>query len=201
MSQKIWFTADTHQGHANIIRYDNVALGSKLGYLPRPYKNTDEMDADMIEKWNSVVSEGDIVYHLGDLSLDKNIHRARDWVKQLNGKIYIVLGNHKSVDKVLVKDGLIEQITPEYELKVPDDDAPDGKQLIVLAHYAHRVWNHSHHGAWHLYGHSHGSLADLPDSLSLDAGIMLYGMKPISYETVKEIMAKKTFVPIDRHRE
>jgi hypothetical protein len=26
----------------------------------------------------------------------------------------------------------------------------------VLCHYAMRVWNRSHHGAWHLYGHSQG---------------------------------------------
>ncbi len=37
-------------------------------------------------------------------------------------------------------------------------------QPIVICHYAMRVWNRSHHGAWHLYGHSHGNLPDTPTS-------------------------------------
>ena len=88
---------------------------------------------------------------------------------------------------------------PEYELKLPDADAHDGEQLIILSHYAHQVWNRSHHGSWHLYGHSHGSLPDDPASLSFDAGCMLFGMRPISYDKVKEIMRTKWFVPIDHH--
>jgi hypothetical protein len=38
----------------------------------------------------------------------------------------------------------------------------DFGQPIVLCHYAMRVWNRSHHGAWHLYGHSRGNLPAAP---------------------------------------
>ena len=41
------------------------------------------------------------------------------------------------------------------KLPVPGLDKP---QLVVLCHYAMRVWDRSHYGSWHLYGHSHGNL-------------------------------------------
>jgi calcineurin-like phosphoesterase family protein len=62
-----------------------------------------------------------------------------------------------------------------------------------------RVWNKSHHGAWHLYGHSHGTLPDDPNALSFDCGVDCHNYTPISFEQVEAIMAKKTFKPIDHH--
>jgi calcineurin-like phosphoesterase family protein len=62
-----------------------------------------------------------------------------------------------------------------------------------------KVWNKSHHGAWHLYGHSHGSLPDDINSLSFDVGVDSHDYKPISYEEVKRIMKKKIFKPLDHH--
>ena len=50
-----YFTADTHFGHGNIIKYCN-----------RPFKNHLEMDDELIRRWNNVVSNEDEVYHLGD---------------------------------------------------------------------------------------------------------------------------------------
>ena len=51
-----YFIADIHFNYENIIKYCN-----------RPFKNTKEMNGYIIEKWNSVVSSNDIVYHLGDV--------------------------------------------------------------------------------------------------------------------------------------
>jgi len=44
-------------------------------------------------------------------------------------------------------------------------------QAIVLCHYDLRVWNRSNRGSWHLYGHSHGRLPEVPASLSIDVGV------------------------------
>lgn len=52
----IYFIADTHFNHENIIKYCN-----------RPFNNTQEMNEYIIQKWNSVVKSNDIVYHLGDV--------------------------------------------------------------------------------------------------------------------------------------
>jgi len=62
-----------------------------------------------------------------------------------------------------------------------------------------RVWNKSHHGAWHLYGHSHGTLPDDKNSLSFDVGVDCHNFTPINFEQVSAIMKKKNFKPIDHH--
>jgi hypothetical protein len=67
-----------------------------------------------------------------------------------------------------------------------------GKQGIVLCHYAMRVWPHSGHGAWQLYGHSHGNLPDDPLSLSMDVGIDSHGFCPWHFEEVQAIMKGKS---------
>ncbi len=78
---KIWFSADSHFGHRNIIKYCN-----------RPYDSTDEMDRDLIENWNQVVGAQDEVYYLGDFALD--FKRVRQVAPLLKGKIHLVAGNH-----------------------------------------------------------------------------------------------------------
>ena len=140
----IWFTSDHHWGHANIIRFSN-----------RPFATVEEMDEALVDRWNSVVRRGDTVYHLGDVSLHKDLHRARAILDRLNGSICLIRGNHESVAERL-KDRFA-WIKDYAELKVPDPDAPEGRRLIIMCHYAFRVWNKSHHGSWHLYGHSHAN--------------------------------------------
>jgi len=72
-------------------------------------------------------------------------------------------------------------------------------QITVLCHYAMRVWDRCHHGAWHLFGHSHGSLADDPHSLSWDVGIDANGFSPLSVPEIAAIMGRKSFRPTDHH--
>ena len=55
-SQNIFFISDLHLGHTNVLRYDN-----------RPFANVNEMHDALVERWNSVVGDDDIVYFLGDL--------------------------------------------------------------------------------------------------------------------------------------
>lgn len=79
MSREIWVTSDTHFNHYNIINY-----------CDRPFKTTDEMNSALIENWNSVVKDGDIVYHLGDVYMTG----TADLLKGLNGRKRLILGNH-----------------------------------------------------------------------------------------------------------
>lgn len=82
MDSKTWFTSDTHFWHENIIKYCN-----------RPYANAQEMNEDLIEKWNARVKENDIVWHLGDFCFGCKEH-ITEIVPRLNGRINLVLGNH-----------------------------------------------------------------------------------------------------------
>lgn len=155
------------------------------------------MDESLIQKWNEVVGEHDFIYHLGDFFLcDKE--KALSIIKRLNGHIFLVRGNHdKTAEQI--KDKFI-WIKDYHELKVPDQNVIGGKQNIILFHYAMRTWNKQHHGSIMLYGHSHGSLPDDPNSRSFDIGVDCHDGYPLSYESVVKIAQTKVFVSCDNHK-
>lgn len=110
----IYFTSDTHFGHANIIQYCN-----------RPFTDVNHMNESLIQNWNAIVGPGDTVYHLGDFCMGKK----KDNVpirKRLNGKIIIVKGNHDPKDELL-REGGFDEIHNRLELEL------DGYKLY-LAH-------------------------------------------------------------------
>ncbi len=178
---KIYFTSDHHFGHKNIIKFSD-----------RPFKDVDEMDEFLIQKWNEKVRPEDEVYHLGDVGLSSS-GKLRKILERLNGKIYLINGNHeKSAQACHTR---FEWIKDYYELVIPDKDFERGEQMIVLFHYAMIEWNASHWGTYHLYGHSHGSLLDDPKSLSIDIGVDCHDFSPLSYEVVKAIKKTKSWEP------
>lgn len=132
-----YYISDLHFGHANIIRLCN-----------RPYNTVQEMDEDLINKWNSVITDDDDVYILGDL-----IFRADDpekYLKALKGRLHIIRGNH---DKFLNNPGYrryFESIDQYKELV-------DNGKRVVLFHFPIAEWNGYYGGAIHLYGHIHNS--------------------------------------------
>ncbi|HYG17136.1 MAG TPA: phosphoesterase [Bacteroidia bacterium] len=183
----IWFTSDNHFGHTNIIKYTK-----------RPFTSVDEMDETMIERWNERIGPNDDVYHLGDVGLcpADQLREILDW---LNGNIHLIVGNHEGAALQCKKR--FQWVKDYYELKVPDEDAPNGSQKIVLLHYAMRIWNGCHRGTFHLYGHSHGTLTDDPFMRSLDAGVDSHNFYPISYQEVKSLMLKKQWTPPFKDRD
>lgn len=177
----IWFTSDNHFGHKNIIKFSN-----------RPFATMEEMDEEMIKRWNEKVQPQDEIYHLGDVGLCSS-GRLKEILNQLNGKIYLVRGNHESAAEACKER--FEWIKDYYKLKIQDADFQGGEQQIILMHYAMRVWDKSHWGTYQLYGHSHGELPDDSDLLSIDVGVDCHNFYPISWEEVKAIMKQKTWTP------
>lgn len=135
MSKKFYIT-DPHFGHANVIRFDN-----------RPYTNVEEMDRALIDNWNSVVSNEDIVYILGDISW-YNEEDTIGVLKQLKGQKVLVNGNH---DK-LSRHGYAQFIKVCDYLEVKDNDTK-----VILSHYPMPFWNGQFRNTVHLYGHVHNS--------------------------------------------
>ena len=82
MAQKIFFTADTHFGHAAMIRYEN-----------RPFKDTKDMEQKLTKNWNAVVSPEDMVFVLGDFAEGDKVEVTR-LCESLNGQKVLILGNH-----------------------------------------------------------------------------------------------------------
>ena len=72
-----FFTADPHFSHTNIIRY-----------CGRPYTSITEMNDDLVDRWNSIVGEKDVVWVLGDLW-------SLDYIPFLNGEKHRFPGDHE----------------------------------------------------------------------------------------------------------
>lgn len=71
---------------------------------------------------------------------------------------------------------------------------------IILSHYAHRVWNKSHHGSYHLYGHSHGTIDLKPYGRSMDVGVDTHPeFRPYSLAEVVKILEKRDVLFVDHH--
>lgn len=79
---KKFLISDTHFFHGNIIKYEN-----------RPFKDIESMNEEIIKRWNSVVTNNDVVYHLGDVSFS-GADNTRRIISRLNGKKFLVMGNH-----------------------------------------------------------------------------------------------------------
>jgi calcineurin-like phosphoesterase family protein len=185
--KKTFFTSDHHFGHANIIKFCN-----------RPFENVDDMNQELIRRWNEKIGKDDEVYHLGDFGLT-NKAALSTILDQLNGTIYLIVGNHEGA--ALENRHKFKWIKEYFELKIADKDCPNGVQRIILFHYAMRVWRGDYHGTWHLYGHSHGNLPDKEDVLAFDIGVDCHDFYPLSYEEVKAIMATKKWTPPFAQRE
>lgn len=169
-----FFTADEHFGHQNIIKY-----------CKRPWKWADEMDEALIENFNSVVTDDDIVYHLGDFCWKKS---PDVYLSRLKGREHhLIIGNHDN------KQECLKVFNSVNDVKM----IQAGKTHIWLSHYAHRVWPRSHYGVLHFFGHSHGTLAVFPQREKLiDVGVDNMGYKPRSIDQLLKLFDPLDFSPI-----
>lgn len=134
---KKFYISDPHWGHANVLHFDN-----------RPFKDAEEMNNELIRRWNEVVSDGDLVYILGDMFWMPP-QKAAPILDQLNGQKILVKGNHdrwhdSKFDKKFVK--IDEYIETE-----------DEGRKVVLCHYPIPCFKNHFYGWIHLYGHVHNS--------------------------------------------
>lgn len=185
----IFFSADFHLGHKNIIKHCN-----------RPFDSVEQMDACIIENVNRKVQEKDTLYFLGDFCYRNSLISIKEYRNQIKCKnIIFIRGNH---DNLKPEDHeLFKGVYDLYELKTQDKD--NQKLSVILCHYAMRTWNKSHRGSFSLYGHSHGTLPDDHKSKSMDVGIDavkvyhrnldLYrsSYAPISLRDIESILAFK----------
>jgi calcineurin-like phosphoesterase family protein len=174
-----FFTSDTHFDDEYAMQYFN-----------RPFQSMDEMNAVMVERWNKVVREEDLVYHLGDFTL-KNLSHFTKWAHQLNGQIKILPGSH---DQPWLEDFIpsekIQVLAPLISVEFPELSISGRPQVIVLCHYSMQVWYQSNQGSWHLFGHSHGKLRGI--GLSFDVGVDCTDFAPLALEQVASKIAQLT---------
>lgn len=137
----IYFTSDLHFGHNKPFLYE-----------PRGYKNIEEHDQNIINNWNSLIKPEDEVYILGDLMLGNNNYGI-ECVRQLNGTLHLVYGNHDTdARKLLYQENNLHCLGYASVLKFD-------KYSFYLSHYPTLVGNFDEEGAnkkkFCLCGHSH----------------------------------------------
>jgi len=151
MMSKIFFSADHHFGHKNIIKY-----------CDRPWHDRDSMDDDLINLWNATVPEDGVVFYAGDFSF-RGTGETMAIMEQLNGTKHLIRGNHDTN----VQEGVLKQFASILDYTAIHVE--ELSQHIVISHYPFRTWEKMHYGAWQLHGHSHGKLP--PMGGQLDIGI------------------------------
>lgn len=176
----IWFTSDTHFFHESIIRF-----------CRRPFSDVQEMNEELIRRWNRTVPPDGIVFHLGDVCMGK----ARNWesvLPRLNGRINLILGNHdmKHVNQGFM--GRFEFVTQQMSINVEG-------QSILLNHNPFLCYGGAYRNTWQLFGHVHSGPfqnkgLDIPRlemlfPLQYDVGVDNNDYRPVSFEEVKRIIA------------
>lgn len=220
-----FFTADTHFGHGNIIKYcDRPFLtardkeeykangnkwhrGSWKGSGSSSWRITrdavDMMNDHLTDQINAMVGPDDTLWHLGDWAFarkDDYYRKCRFYRDRIQCQnINIIWGNHDYEDKV--RD-LFNEAYKLHQISV-------NKQNIVLCHYVMCVFNKSHRGNWHLYGHSHSGAEPWCDRFmkgrrSMDVGVdnakkILGEYRPFTFEELKRIMDRREGFSMDHH--
>lgn len=184
---RIFFTSDQHFFHRGILKH-------------RPkFSSVDEMNHEIIARHNSVVSNNDTVYYLGDFSFGKT-DQTIEVLKQLNGQKNLILGNH---DFKRIKEGMhrcFGFIKNYHEIKYEGN-------MYVLFHFPILSWNKVHYGSIHLHGHSHGNLNVkispvfnpafyYYDQRALDVGVDVHDYYPIEITQVSTIMKNRHYNPL-----
>lgn len=141
---KVFFTSDLHFGHENVIRFDD-----------RPFKSVEEMDNELVRRWNNKVSKGDIVYVLGDFIWKTRTDDAETLIKRLNGQIILIKGNH---DRFLNNSKAKKALAGVKEYDDIAVTLEDGTvRRCILSHYFMPFYNGNRYNAIHLHGHSHNT--------------------------------------------
>jgi calcineurin-like phosphoesterase family protein len=213
----IYFTSDTHYHHSNIVRGTtrwDLSGQTRGNQSVRDFDTLEEHDQVIVDGINSVVGEDDVLYHLGDWSFGnlENVFKFREQLKVKT--IHLCLGNHDfKIRNNKVRSGTISEVknfgnlisTRDCFTTVQDvlNVKLNGRRFF-MSHYAHRIWDKSHHGTMHIFGHSHSSLEYIEWGKSMDVGVdnakrILGEYRPFSITEIIEILDKKLILLIDHH--
>lgn len=170
-----YYIADEHFGHANIIHHSH-----------RPFSSVEEMDKTLIDNWNSVVTDDDDVWIVGDLMYKTD--NPKKYLEALKGKKHLIVGNH---DKYIKNPGY-----RKYFVSIDDyKRIQDGKYQVVLFHYPIAEWDgyyNKHVDVIHLFGHIHNNENEACKTMKerrncYNVGSDLLGFTPRTLEQIIKI--------------
>lgn len=181
----IFFTSDLHLSHDNV-----------LGFDKRPFKDIHEHDEAIISNIVDTVPKGGHLWVLGDLFWHNRYNVIEEFCKAMDGQSILwrwVRGNHD--DRFWENESI--NAHQRLEAKWLHHTEAPGRG-VYLSHYAHRTWRNAGHGSLHLYGHTHGNIAD--QGRSMDVGVMNTGYCPVSLTQVIAALGERDIkIPDDHH--
>lgn len=160
----------------------NMQLGrpNAITKFKRPFKDVDNMTNELIGNWNSVVSNNDTVYHLGNFAWDPKT--AQDALQRLNGNIKLLPAEHDEAVMLLnqkkllpLNSGLMNRITPlkDYE--------------VNLSYWPMMEWPGSSNGYYSIIGYQNKKYKSDPEKRIINASADLWGYKPQELQRLVEI--------------
>lgn len=175
-----FFTSDTHFDHANIIRY-----------CDRPHRDVDEINRELIRRWNMVVGISDTVFHLGDFAFASG-PRVEELLIYLHGVKILIAGNHDPRSTRRARGWA--EVADSYSHNLGGGDGPlchmihrpnDARSLFSLDQLGPSS------GRVVLHGHTHGQRGHhpyepVPGVRYLDVGVDTWGADQLSYTPASE---------------
>ncbi len=183
-TDQIFFTADPHFFHYNIIQF-----------CERPFENLKQMHDTLIENWNRVVPENGYIFIAGDFAMTANVGAIAGILGRLNGSKILVFGNH-DIQNRLDRESVISlfySIADYVELTIVDEFNKVETQFAI-SHYPHLYWRK---GFYHLHGHVHSGPNNDTQSeqvpfhkMRYDVGVDNNDFTPIAYSELMGIFKK-----------
>lgn len=173
----VFHTSDLHFGHQNMVKSFNR----------QDYSSIEEMGADLVRQWNKTVTPQDTVYVHGDLMIC-NPTKAIPFMKQLNGTILVIPGNHDNARELRAAEECGWTILPELVHK-----SFNGR-LFVMSHYPLASFKNQHRGSVMLFGHTHGNFTQV--GMTMDVGLdNIYNLigerRPVSQAEILVMLEEK----------
>ncbi|OAN82400.1 metallophosphoesterase [Jannaschia sp. EhC01] len=174
----IWYTADTHFGHDNIIKH-----------CGRPFESVAQMDAVLIENLCARVGPKDTLWIVGDFAFGPKA-KDRKWLSNLFARLpgkekHLVVGNH---------DGEATQQLPWTTVSQMAEVADGQGPHAVLNHYPMITWHRARKGALHLFGHVHDQWMGSRNAVNV--GVDVWGYVPV---TIRDIAQRAKTLPENKH--
>ena len=167
VKSRIWVTSDTHFHHRNILVYEASS---------RPWTDIDKMDAGLIQRWNDKVGSNDVVFHLGDFSFGSK-GRVRDVVSKLNGRKFLLLGNHDREQRGW------DWIELGFERVFRNPFLLDNKFI-----FSHEPLAEIPDGKVNVYGHVHGSkYYNTKDDNRICMCVERWNCAPVPWDYIKSL--------------
>jgi calcineurin-like phosphoesterase family protein len=175
--QKLWFYSDPHFFHNNIIRFTN-----------RPYQNVEEMNQDLVNRFNSRVGKNDKVIFVGDMFFFKRnkeeIQKCLDIYRALNGcHKTLIIGNHDKSFFYFPYDVSLKSLT----ITIANEE-------VLINHYPYRSLENPEmtkrpvdEGKFLIHGHSHNKVKVKDRMINVCCDSWDYF--PVSTEEISEIIA------------